>query len=84
MLNNRAFKHLDNDEDAPLIRDYLSQEIENKFRVERKLFGDAGWEATMGAGYEYVKYNNSTTEQRYNPGRRVVGFGGICFGFEGA
>lgn len=67
MLNNRAFKHLDNDEDAPLIRDYLSQEIENKFRVERKLFGDAGWEATLGAGYEYVKYNNSTSEQRYNP-----------------
>ena len=55
MLNNRAFKHLGNDEDAPLIRDYLSQEIENKFRVERKLFGDAGWEATLGAGYEYVK-----------------------------
>ena len=67
MLNNRAFKHLDNDENAPLIRDYLSQEIENKFRVERKLFGDAGWEATLGAGYEYVKYNNSTSEQRYNP-----------------
>ena len=67
MLNNRAFKHLDNDEDAPLIRDYLSQEIENKLRVERKLFGDAGWEATLGTGYEYVKYNNSTSEQRYNP-----------------
>ena len=67
MLNNRAFKHLDNDEEAPLIRDYLSQEIENKFRVERKLFGDTGWEATLGAGYEYVKYNNSTSELRYNP-----------------
>jgi len=67
MLNNRAFKHLDNNEDAPLIRDYLSQEIENKFRVERKLFGNTGWEATMGAGYEYVKYNNRTSEQRYNP-----------------
>ena len=67
MLNNRAFKHLDNNEDAPLIRDYLSQEIENKFRVERKLFGNTGWEATLGAGYEYVKYNNRTSEQRYNP-----------------
>ena len=67
MLNNRAYKHLENDESAPLIRNYLSQEIENKFRVERKLFAETGWEGTFGAGYEYVKYNNSTSEQRFNP-----------------
>ena len=72
MLNNRAFKHQDNDTEAPLIRDYVSQEIENKFRVERKVFGDNGWEGTFGAGYEYVKYNNSTAEQRYNPSEGVL------------
>lgn len=67
MLNNRAYKHEDNDESAPLLRDYISQEIENKFRVERKLFSDSGWEGTFGGGYEYVKYTNSTEEQRFNP-----------------
>jgi len=67
MLNNRAYKHLNNDESADLLRDYLSQEIENKFRVERKLFSDAGWEGTFGGGYEYVKYNNATSERRFNP-----------------
>lgn len=72
MLNNRAFKHLDNDDSAPLIRDYLSQEIENKFRVERKVFADSGWEGMFGGGYEYVKYNNSTAEQRFNPSEGVL------------
>lgn len=67
MLNNRAYKHLNNDESADLLRDYLSQEIENKFRVERKLYSDAGWEGTFGGGYEYVKYNNATSERRFNP-----------------
>ena len=67
MLNNRAYKHLNNDESADLLRDYLSQEIENKFRVERKLFSDAGWEGTFGGGYEYVKYNNATSDRRFNP-----------------
>ena len=67
MLNNRAYKHINNDESADLLRDYLSQEIENKFRVERKLFSDAGWEGTFGGGYEYVKYNNATSERRFNP-----------------
>lgn len=67
MLNNRAFKHQNNDEDNPLIRDYLSQEIENKFRAERKLFLKSGLEATYGLLYEFVEYNNSTAEKRFNP-----------------
>ena len=67
MLNNRAYKHLDNDDANPLIRDYLSQEIENKFRVERKVFAENGWEGMYGAAYEFVKYNNSTSEQRFDP-----------------
>ena len=67
MLNNRAYKNLDNDESQPLLRDYLSQEIENKFRAERKLFGEKSWEATYGVAYEYVKYNNRTDESRFDP-----------------
>ena len=67
MLNNRAYKHADNNEDSTLLRDYLSQEIENKFRAERKWYDDSGWEAMYGAAYEYVKYNNATAEKRYEP-----------------
>jgi hypothetical protein len=67
MLNNRSYKHLDNDQDSALIRDYLSQEIENKFRTERKWYGASGLEATFGVSYEYVKYNNKTAEKRFNP-----------------
>ena len=51
----------------PLLRDYLSQEIENKFRAERKWFGNNSWEATYGVAYEYVKYNNRTDESRFDP-----------------
>ena len=67
MLNNRAYKHLDNDETQPLLRDYTSREIENKFRAERRWAGPSGWEATWGGAYEYVKYENATAEQRFNP-----------------
>ena len=37
-LNNRSYKHLDNNENLPLTRDYNSQEIENKLRLERKKY----------------------------------------------
>lgn len=60
MLNNRSFKHEDNDESKPLVRDYLSQEIENKFRVERKIFKDNGLKMTAGINYEYAKFNNQS------------------------
>lgn len=66
MLNNRAFKHEENDESLPLITDFLSQEIENKFRVERKLYLDNGWKAQYGVSYEYAKFNNSSEFQRYS------------------
>ena len=37
-LNNRAFKHIDNDETQDLTKNYISEEIENKIRIERKRF----------------------------------------------
>ncbi len=67
MLNNRAYKHADNNPDSTLLRDYISQEIENKFRAERKLFFAKGGEATWGLALEYAKYNNNTDEQRLDP-----------------
>ena len=38
MLSNRALKHVDNDNALPLTLDYRSQEMENKFRVERRQY----------------------------------------------
>lgn len=58
MLNNRSFKHQDNDESLPLVRDYVSQEIENKFRLERRLFLKNSLKVTYGLNYEYAKFNN--------------------------
>ncbi|MCH2199309.1 MAG: TonB-dependent receptor [Flavobacteriales bacterium] len=66
MLNNRAFKHVDNNENLPLVSDYLSQEIENKFRVERKLYLDKGWKVNMGVNYEYAKYNTDTEQDVFS------------------
>lgn len=66
MLNNRAFKHQDNDEALPLVFDYLSQEIENKFRIERRLYLDDGWKLNYGVSYEYAKYNNESVFDQFS------------------
>ncbi|MBR9920235.1 MAG: TonB-dependent receptor [Bacteroidetes bacterium] len=68
MLNNESVKYSQNDDSDPdnLLLDYRSQEIENKFRVENTLRIGAGkW--IYGAGYEYVKYNNSTFNRIFTP-----------------
>ncbi|NNE28708.1 MAG: TonB-dependent receptor [Saprospiraceae bacterium] len=66
MLNNEATKYLRNDDTDPenLILNYKSQEIENKFRVEKTSRFD-NYKVNFGAGYEYVKYNNSTFNRIY-------------------
>jgi CarboxypepD_reg-like domain/TonB-dependent Receptor Plug Domain len=64
MLNNDAVKYFKNDDSKPenIILDYLSQEIENKLRIERtQKIGS--WDLQAGAGYEYVKYNNNTVNK---------------------
>lgn len=65
MLSNRAYKHEDNDVNLPLTLDYLSQEMENKVRLERRIYGDGGAKLTWGAQYEFAKFNNSTLTQRF-------------------
>ncbi|MEY4108110.1 MAG: hypothetical protein RL181_2452 [Bacteroidota bacterium] len=61
MLDNRAFKYLNNDESKAenLILDYNSQEIENKFRAERTI-RSGNLKLNYGVNYEYAKYNNRT------------------------
>jgi CarboxypepD_reg-like domain/TonB-dependent Receptor Plug Domain len=64
MLNNKSFKYYKNNSNNEKILDYLSQEIENKFRAERtQRFGD--YKLTYGIGSEFVKYNNKTY-QKFN------------------
>ena len=79
MLNNSAFKHVDNDVDLPRTLDYVSQEIENKFRAERYRILPSGWKVSGGVNAEYAKYNNSTTSVVYVPD---VGNVDVSFGSE--
>lgn len=65
MLDNRAFKHQDNDVDLPLVLDYRSQEMENKLRLERRKYGDGGLKVTWGAQYEFARFNVRTFSERY-------------------
>ncbi len=57
MLNNQAFKYLNNDESDPanLLFDYTSQESENKFRAENSIFGK-GYSFKYGVNYEFSRY----------------------------
>ncbi|MFN3800965.1 TonB-dependent receptor [Belliella pelovolcani] len=57
MLNNEAYKYLNNDESdaANLLFDYTSQESENKFRAENSIFGK-GYSLKYGVNYEFARY----------------------------
>lgn len=76
MLNNQAFKYRNNDEStkANLILKYKSQEIENKFRVERTS-NIKGFKLTFGTNLENAKYTNAT----YNVISTPVGLDTISF-----
>jgi len=67
MLNNRTFKYPDNDETRPKIIDYLSQEIENKFRFENNT-RIKSLKLVYGVSGEFEKYNNRTTNQIFSDG----------------
>ena len=63
-LKNSATKYQDNIEDPDkLLIDYTSQEIENKLRFENTSRSE-GWKWNMGAGYERVRYTNSTYNKK--------------------
>jgi len=60
-LNNRAYKYQNNVEiDSLKISDYISDEIENKFRYEHVTRFPGGLRLSYGAGLEYAEYFNST------------------------
>ena len=63
-LNNSAIKFKDNIEDPDeLLYDYNSEEIENKLRIESTKRMN-GWNWNIGAGFEHVKYTNSTFNKK--------------------
>jgi len=64
MLNNKSYKYLNNDDsdEANKIQDYLSQEIENKFRFENT-YRNKGYRINFGWNLDYVKYNNTTYQK---------------------
>lgn len=61
MLNNVATKFENNDENGRQLLDYKSQEIENKFRIER-VYRRSDWDGVFGLGLEEAKYNTSTLD----------------------
>lgn len=67
-LNNTTFKYQNNDDSDPenLILDYLSQEVENKLRVEN-FYRLNGWTLNIGAGAEKVYYSNNTYNKIATP-----------------
>jgi len=64
MLNNEEYKYQNNDKDLPKIQDYISREIENKFRFENTV-RIKDYKISAGVGLQYVKYSNDTYQQRF-------------------
>lgn len=60
-LNNKAIKYFNNDESSEenLKTDYVSEEIENKLRLENT-FRNNGWKLNYGVNYEYAIYTTTT------------------------
>ncbi len=68
MLNNSAFKYLNNDESSTQLLDYNSFEIENKLRVEN-FYRSNGWRLTNGVGFEQLKYDTQESDLRVPEGQ---------------
>ncbi len=64
-LNNRSFKHIDNDESQALLKNYISEEVENKLRIERKQFWN-NIKLSYGLNFDISRHNIANTENVYN------------------
>lgn len=65
VLQNDAFKHINNDENLPLKYDYSSRETENKLRLERK-HDNNKWKVVYGVQLENAFYNNATNISEFS------------------
>lgn len=70
-LSNSAAKYRDNIEsDDNRVLDYTSEEIENKFRVERTIFQDLSrWK--FGGGYQLCRYSTNTLSKQEQSGEII-------------
>jgi hypothetical protein len=68
MLNNESYKFANNDESNTKLLDYVSQEIENKLRVEN-FYRSGKLGSTIGFNFEEVKYYTTTVDKRLPNGR---------------
>ncbi|MBK8809036.1 MAG: TonB-dependent receptor [Bacteroidales bacterium] len=68
MLNNNYYKYPNNDESQPKNLDFLSQEIENKFRWEY-LTRVKSYKINYGVNAEWVKYSNDTYQKFFANGK---------------
>lgn len=68
-LNNRALKYINNDDAAASnkLLDYISEETENKFRLERTTLRNA-WKTNTGISLEQCTYTNTTFNRIANVG----------------
>jgi hypothetical protein len=73
MLNNSSYKYPENDESRPRSLDYLSREIENKFRFENT-WRDKGWKVNFGLDAQYAKYENTTKQQIFRDSLFTVNY----------
>ncbi len=76
MLNNEAVKYRNNDESSEdnLILNYVSQEVENKLRIENTI-RTGNYKINYGVAYEFVKYNNQTFNKIFtNFGEQEITF----------
>lgn len=66
MLHNESRKYENNNEDGNLTLNYVSREIENKFRYENNArLGD--YKIISGGGIEFAKYTNNTFQRVFIP-----------------
>lgn len=73
-LNNTATKYFNNDESQYAIYKYVSEEIENKLRLENT-YNHKGLKINYGAGYEFVQYKNKTFNRISTPfGIQLIDF----------
>lgn len=73
-LQNNALKRQDNDENKPVILDYSSNEMENKFRFENTTTKN-GIKINSGVNLETATYTNSTYNQITTPaGISIIDF----------
>jgi hypothetical protein len=71
-LDNKAIKYQNNDENDSLNLNYVSNEIENKFRYEHYSRLKSGISINYGASMEFAYYDNYTYNKTYINGSPVT------------